>query len=211
MKSSICSIEDCSEAVHGRGLCELHYRRWQRHGDPLRVPPGPEARFWSHVDTSGGMFACWPWQASRNASGYGHFDHSGAHRFALQLALGRPLGEGMEACHTCDNPPCCNPAHLFEGTHQDNVDDRNVKGRTAQGDHVPPERRARGDRHPARRIAGWGQGERNGRHRLTEDDVRTIRRRLAERVRWIDIAAEFGISKPAVSHIAAGRTWTHVS
>lgn len=206
-----CSIEDCSGSVHGRGLCELHYRRWQRHGDPLHVSPGPVARFWAKVDTSAGLFGCWPWLASRNAHGYGHFDGSSAHRFSLELALGRPLAAGMFACHTCDNPPCCNPGHLFEGTHQDNVDDRTKKGRSAVGDHVPPERRIRGDRHPARRIPGWRAGVRNGRHRLQEDDVRAIRGRLSAGVRWIDIAAEFGISKGAVAHIAARRTWQHVA
>lgn len=169
-----------------------------------------EQRFWAKVDTSGGAFACWPWTGATNGR-YGSFDHTGAHRFALQLALGRPIAAGMFACHRCDNPPCCNPSHLFEGTHQDNVDDRNAKGRTAQGDHVPPERRVRGDRHPARAIPGFRSGERNGRHRITEDDVRAIRALLAAGTRWIDIAAEFGISKPTVSHIAAGRTWSHVS
>lgn len=170
-----------------------------------------EARFWAKVDASGGMDACWPWQGYRQPKGYGQFDHSSAHRFALQLALGRPIAPGMFACHTCDNPPCCNPSHLFEGTHQDNVDDRQAKGRGATGDHVAPERRARGDRHGARLTPGWAQGTANGRARLTEDDVRAIRERLAARVPWIQIAAEFGISKPAVSHIAAGRTWQHVA
>lgn len=168
------------------------------------------ARFWSKVDTTAGMDGCWPWTASRNRGGYGHFDNTSAHRFSLELKLGRPIRPGLFACHTCDNPPCCNPAHLFEGTHQDNVDDRQAKGRGATGDHVPAERRARGDRHPARTTPGWAQGSSNGRHRLTEDEVRTIRQRLAAHVRWLDIATEFGVSKPTVSHIAAGRTWQHV-
>ena len=175
-----------------------------------------EARFWAKVDTSGGFDACWPWTGARNGRrGYGSFDHAGAHRFALELKLGRPLAFGMFACHTCDNPPCCNPLHLFEGTHQDNVDDRQAKGRSAIGDHngarLHPERMPRGDAHPARRIPGLRQGARNGRARLTEADVRAIRKQLAAGTRWIDIAAEFGISKPAVSHIAAGRTWSHVA
>ena len=164
-----------------------------------------EARFWAKVDTSGGFDACWPWQGA-TSGGYGSFDHNGAHRFALEIKLGRPIAPGLFACHTCDNPPCCNPLHLFEGTHQDNVDDRQAKGRG-----VIPVRRATGDDHPARRIPGLRQGTRNGRHRITEDDVRAIRALLAAGTRWIDIAAEFGISKPAVSHIAAGRTWSHVS
>lgn len=169
-----------------------------------------EARFWAKVDSSDGPAACWPWTGARNSHGYGSFDHVGAHRFALELKLGRPIAAGMYACHRCDNPPCVNPAHLFEGSPVENVADRVAKGRSAVGDQVPPERRARGARNPAHAIPGFRAGERNGRHRLTADDVRAIRLRLATGSPWRVIAAEFGVSKPTVSHIAAGRTWQHV-
>lgn len=86
-----------------------------------------EERFWAYVDKSAGPDACWPWTGSKARYGYGTFnirdrDRVGirAHRFALELALGRRVGDGMYACHTCDNPPCCNPAHLFEGTPSQN-------------------------------------------------------------------------------------------
>ena len=174
-----------------------------------------EERFWSHVDRSGGPEACWLWTAYRQRAGYGQFDHTSAHRFSLELRLGRAIGPGMFACHRCDNPPCVNPAHLFEGSAQDNVADRHAKRRDAiglwNGRVTHPERTVRGDLHPARRIPGFRAGTRNGRHRLTEDDVRIIRQRLAAGVRWIDIAVEFGVAKPTVSHIAAGRTWQHVA
>lgn len=89
-------------------------------------------RFWSKVDRRGDD-ECWEWQASRGPDGYGFFwcsDHNErAHRVALELHLGRPLREGYLACHTCDNPPCCNPNHLFEGTHDDNMADKAAKGR----------------------------------------------------------------------------------
>jgi len=61
------------------------------------------------------------------------------HRVSLARKLGRPIAEGMQALHTCDNPSCVNPEHLWEGTNQDNVDDRVKKGRSARlfGDKNP--------------------------------------------------------------------------
>lgn len=87
---------------------------------------------------------CWPWLGAVNTDGYGVIrgepetdPETGkrtsalllAHRVALSLALGRPLGEGMLANHKCDNPTCCRPRHLYEGTPQQNVDDMIESGR----------------------------------------------------------------------------------
>jgi hypothetical protein len=92
------------------------------------------ARFWSKVDRSGGPTACWPWIAG-GRHGYGAFSIADrpypAHRIAL-LMSGAALGDDQLACHRCDNPPCCNPAHLFPGTNADNVADMWAKGRSAQ-------------------------------------------------------------------------------
>lgn len=79
---------------------------------------------------------CWIYEGARNAGGYGVIRDNErnlvlAHRVSLAIALGRPLGEGMVACHRCDVPRCVRPAHLFEGTQQDNVDDMHAKGRWA--------------------------------------------------------------------------------
>src|SRR6266567_7092181 len=87
----------------------------------------PEERYWEKVDVRG-PDECWPWTASRHPYGYGWFrlDQKTmvqAHRYGLTLALGRPIKPGYESCHTCNNPPCCNPKHLYEGTHQDNAQD----------------------------------------------------------------------------------------
>jgi hypothetical protein len=78
-----------------------------------------------------------------------------------------PLPEGYNACHTCDWPPCCNPAHLFAGTQQENIDDRVKKGRSARvtgsanGAHTHPEKVARGSNHYAAKF--------------TDDEIRAIR------------------------------------
>lgn len=90
----------------------------------------PESRFWRKVDKSGD---CWEWRGFRGANGYGkaHLTRKPstyAHRIAWTLTNG-PIPKGMHVCHHCDNPPCCNPAHLFLGTAKDNVHDMMVKGR----------------------------------------------------------------------------------
>lgn len=94
-----------------------------------------EERFWSKVATKG-PDDCWEWGAGIGANGYGKFRLSdprreaGAHRMAWALAKGAEVPEGLCVLHKCDNPPCCNPAHLFLGTKGDNNRDRAEKGRT---------------------------------------------------------------------------------
>lgn len=91
----------------------------------------PEERFWRNV-AKAGLDECWLWQGPLNWQGYGVASWRGAtvvaSRLAYILAYG-PMPEGHLACHTCDNPPCCNPAHMFAGTSSDNINDAVSKGR----------------------------------------------------------------------------------
>src|SRR5574337_190121 len=91
--------------------------------------------FWASVDSSGGPDACWPWLRGCSRRGYGVVSFNGkiqkASRVACELAHG-PLGE-LHALHTCDNPPCCNPRHLYGGTNAKNMEDKVARGRHYKG------------------------------------------------------------------------------
>lgn len=92
-------------------------------------------RFWERV-VRGGPRECWEWQGSRHPSGHGQvWDGEKvvyAHRTAWALVNG-PVPDGLVVMHSCDNPPCANPAHLSVGTQGDNLRDMASKGRDRGG------------------------------------------------------------------------------
>jgi len=107
-------------------------------GQPMRyvhghTPPKPPRgqTFWARVSRPDPC-VCWEWQGGKKPDGYGSAGYEGksdlAHRVAWKLTKG-PIPKGMYICHSCDNPACCNPAHLFLGTQSDNMKDMIVKGR----------------------------------------------------------------------------------
>jgi hypothetical protein len=198
----------------------------------------PEQRFWKHVDRSGEPDACWPWIGGTSHNGYGRFWLDGhtvpASHYAYEIGIG-PVPPGMLVLHHCDNPPCCNPTHLFIGTQLDNVHDRDAKGRAAQGDasgaRLHPEKWSRGDRHwtrsrpdlKAKYIVGDNnpshkhrdsrpRGENNAAAKLTWPQVREIRHLYASgNYTFKALGKQFGVSAVNIRQIIRERTWREVS
>src|SRR5689334_3346338 len=97
----------------------------------MRTKPITPKQFWDRVAKLGNS-ECWPWKLACNPAGYGLVNYDGrcrlAHRIAWLFTHGN-LPSDKHICHHCDNPPCCNPAHLFCGTDKDNMADAKRKGR----------------------------------------------------------------------------------
>lgn len=154
-------------------------------GQPRK--PTVEERFWAKVDkdTPSG---CWMWTAHRNQWGYGVFSGEGrrlilAHRFSFRATQG-PTPEGKIVCHTCDNPACVNPAHLYLGTHWDNAQDCVRRGRRPRQD-----------------------GERNYNAKVTQRQVKEIRKRYANGEGILGLAAEYPVGKSQIYSIVKGQAW----
>jgi hypothetical protein len=159
--------------------------------------------FWKYVLKGDG---CWEWQGNRvKEGGYGRFRYGGktnlTHRLSYEMHTG-PIPEGLMVLHTCDNPGCVRPDHLYIGTAKDNADDREERDRSQTGDfhytRREPERAAR--------------GERINTARLTEDKVRIIRERYdAGGVTQTELAQEYGVTQRAIWMIVRRKSWRHVS
>jgi hypothetical protein len=138
---------------------------------------------------------CWLWDAQINAYGYGqgHVPRGcvnggprgrKAHRLAYEAFVG-PLPDEMLICHRCDVRACCNPDHLFLGTHADNSADMTSKGRQARG-------------------------QKQGHAALCAADVITICNAVAAGVRRKDLAAAYGVGAGCISKLARGQRWQHI-
>lgn len=191
----VCCIKGCEKPVIALGLCVNHWRRNRKYGSPaaykshsglFRGMP-PEQRFWKQVKKTD---SCWLWAGPMDRDGYGIFRgavagviFSKAHRFSYALHTGDLL-HGMQALHTCDNPRCVNPSHLFSGTNADNMADKVRKGRS---------------RAPA--------GEHHHGVVLTELQVKAI---LKDPRPHAQISVDYGVMPSTIGSIKQKVSWKHL-
>lgn len=163
-----------------------------KHRTTLRRPMAD--RLWPKVDQSGGPAACWPHhEKGRRPKGYGTIGTGGrngqdiaASRAAWIVTYG-PIADGLYVLHTCDNPPCCNPAHLFLGTPSDNMADKVNKGRQTRGEQIKSAK-------------------------LTEAQAREILVKFATgTVKQTELGREYGVSNITISDLVRRKTWRHLS
>jgi hypothetical protein len=204
-----CSIDGCLKPPpYVRGFCGMHYSRWKRGADLHKREERRglclSERLWQYIDV-GDFDECWEWTGFREpVGGYGRFvlyapdvpsqRNIPAHRLAYEQFWRIPLQHW--ALHRCNNPPCCNPLHVYDDTNSQNQLDS-----IAAGTAVVLRRDWR----------NTARGERAGRAKLTEEIVREIRRRYAEGgITQDQLAAEYGVGQPRISALLLRKTWAHV-
>lgn len=154
--------------------------------------------FWSRVNKNGSipehcpeLGHCWVWTSSLRVDGYGQFTKKRlkTHRISWMLTYGE-IPEGLNVLHKCDNKACCNPAHLFLGTQQDNVDDMMTKGRQATAEQIGL------------------KGEANPAHKLTALQVTEIRQRYAAGgISKTQLGNEYRIDRTVIGKIIRRQSW----
>jgi hypothetical protein len=194
LMTELCCIKGCDRQVLAMGMCVNHWRNNKRNGSPVAPRPlsaenqglSDEERFWKSVKKL--PTGCWEWQAGRDKDGYGVFAATvfgvrvrRAHRFSHMLHSGELLNHRILVLHSCDNPPCVNPAHLSSGTNADNVRDMIAKGRDL------PMRKAQ-----SAKVS-----------KLTDEQVVAI---LRDPRHYDEIALEYGVHKQHVKDIKGRRT-----
>lgn len=195
MSDRICSVTDCAGAHIARGMCNIHYRRWKKYGDPLTTAYDRRFQHLSPEETLGFLrgpataTGCVEWTGYVSAQGYGQLMRNGAklsaHRLAYEQAFG-PIPEGRVIRHSCDNPPCVNPDHLSLGDRGDNARDAVARRRHKAG------------------IAHHAA-------KMTDEKVRELRRMRDAGMTYQGLADHFGLSFSQARAIARREAWKRVA
>ncbi|MHC2298143.1 hypothetical protein ACVJBD_002349 [Rhizobium mongolense] len=188
--SRLCSIPNCGKSLHCKGFCRGHYERLLKHGDPLGGEKSPRElrRFIQEVVLPYDGSDCLAWPYGKDSKGYGAIWIDGrtlvAPRYVCELVHGAPPTPEHECAHSCGkgHEGCISPEHLSWKTVVENKADRLI-----HGTHV--------------------RGERNIKVKLTEDQVREIRRLKGVRTQG-DLALEYGVGQTAISKIHCGISWS---
>ena len=189
-----CFVSDCNNEANvpgsARGLCAKHYRRLQRHGDPLGRKArklGSVKRWVAEVALKYEGEECLSWPFVRSKKGYAHWTVGGrpqnASRVICQMFHGKPPSQKHVCAHSCFNGHlgCVNPHHLRWATVSENEMDKVLSGTS-------------------------NRGEQHGMSKLTESDVRSIRA-LSQTMTQQEIAKQFGVSKWTVGDIIRRKRW----
>lgn len=149
--------------------------------------------FWNKIAITANDNQCWLWTGSFFKNGYGYHKLNKKKIRSHRLAWSYPdyvIPDGMYILHSCDNRSCCNPKHLFLGTHQDNMDDMIAKGRQASPEKISH------------------KGEANGNSKLTMSIAREIRLRFeVESISKRQLAREYSVSDTLIGYIVIGKIW----
>ena len=187
--ADFCMVEACGRPYYAKGFCRKHWERNHYYGRTHTIVSDRDSGIAERLDSKSARSGdCIEFTGYRNADGYGELTYRGeftlAHRASFERHHG-PIPDGLIVCHTCDNPPCINPHHLYAGTHADNGGDKAGRHRSTRG-------------------------TKNAAAKLADSDVSEIRRLRNDGWTYARLATHFGVGKTTIGRVVRRDNWKHV-